>query len=83
MSLPISHVVNPAETTTVLRSTRTPQVVGQPSTFWTAVQALPPSKATPTGTVDFFAHGYGYKCWRTKWVKSYYGWRQVRVNVCY
>jgi hypothetical protein len=30
-----------------------------------------------------FAHGYGYKCWRTKWVKSYYGWRQVRVNVCY
>jgi len=29
-----------------------------------------------------FAHGYG-TCWKKRWVKGYYGWRLVRVNVCY
>lgn len=28
-----------------------------------------------------YAHGYG--CFKKRWVKGYYGWRLVRVNVCY
>jgi hypothetical protein len=48
--------------------------------------ALAPTTASATywhGYHGWHAKSFGYGCFKKRWVKTYYGWRLVRVNVCY
>jgi hypothetical protein len=48
---PLTHVVNPASTTTTVASSVNPSVFGQSVTFTATVNAAAPGAGTPTGTV--------------------------------
>ena len=53
----VTQTVNQASTTTVVVSSASPSVVGQPVTFTATVTATPPGAGTPTGTVTFTVDG--------------------------
>ena len=58
VSTAISQIVNAAATTTtVVSTTGSPSVVGQPVTFTATVTATSPATGNPTGNVEFFNGG--------------------------
>lgn len=56
-SLPLSQVVNKADTNTSVVSSANPSVFGQSVTFTATVSAAPPGSGMPTGTVTFKDEG--------------------------
>jgi hypothetical protein len=52
-SAAVGQVVNQASTTTALKSSVNPSIVGQPVTFTVTVSAVAPGAGIPTGTVTF------------------------------
>jgi autotransporter-associated beta strand protein len=59
-SSPLSQVVNPFSTTTVLNTSPDPSVVGQTVTLTATVSVLSPGVNPPTGTVTFSADGHAF-----------------------